>query len=72
MLLNHCLQIKQVHDLPSHFAIPFLNLVKALFTSSFRVFHRRLPLHFFYKKPRSRPSSKSFLIFGHIILLKVS
>ena len=27
---------------------------------------------FFYKKPRSKPSTKSFLIFGHILALKVS
>ena len=25
----------------------------------------------FYKKPSSRPSTKSFLIFGHILVLKV-
>ena len=27
---------------------------------------------FLYKKPSSRPSTKSFLIFGHILVLKVS
>ena len=58
--INTYLQIKQWwHALPSHFAIDFLNLVKvpALFISSFRVFHRRLPLnerelspYLFYKK----------------------
>ena len=26
----------------------------------------------FYKKPSSRPSTKSFLIFGHILALKIS
>jgi len=26
----------------------------------------------FYKKPSSSPSTKSFLIFGHILVLKVS
>ena len=27
---------------------------------------------FFYKKPSQRPSTKSFLIFGRILVLKVS
>ena len=26
----------------------------------------------FYKKPSSRPSTKSFLIYGHVLVLKVS
>ena len=29
-------------------------------------------IRFVYKKPSSRPSTKSFLIFGHILVLKVS
>ena len=27
--------------------------------------------HAFYKQPSSRPSSKSFLIFGHILVVNV-
>ena len=29
-------------------------------------------IHAFYKKPISRPSTKCFLIFGYILVLKVS
>ena len=33
----------------------------------------RVGVHaFFYNKPSSRPSTKSFLLFGHILVLKVS
>ena len=31
-----------------------------------------LKLHIFYRKPSSRPGTRSFLIFGHILVLKVS
>ena len=34
---------------------------------------RRISIHVFVStKPSSRPSTKSFLIFGHILVLKVS
>ena len=52
--------------------VPLIEKISRYFESSECLCMLFLCIHAFYKKPSSRSNAKSFLILGHILVLKFS